>query len=66
MNVNGIESDEEEDDYTDSVNSAALLDDAAMVVTNEKQWREALLYNHGAVTLPEGRTDFDDLNRIFN
>lgn len=32
----------------------ALLQDSALSVTSSVQWREAILYNHGAVTLPEG------------
>lgn len=31
-----------------------LVEDSAMTVTGVSQWREALLYNIGAVTLPEG------------
>ena len=30
------------------------LQDSALSVTSSVQWREAMLYNHGAVTLPEG------------
>jgi len=69
MNVNGIESDEEDEGSdrreggSDDDGGASLLEDAAMVVTNERQWREATLYNHGAVVLPESRTGTEHFNR---
>jgi hypothetical protein len=69
MNVNGIESDEEDEGLdsreggSDDDGGASLLEDAAMVVTNERQWREATLYNHGAVVLPESRTGIEHFNR---
>ena len=31
-----------------------FVEESAMVVTGHSQWREALLYNIGAVALPEG------------
>lgn len=39
-----------------------LVDDSALVITNEVQWREALLHNFGVATLPEG----DDAADIFD
>ena len=35
-------------------NPNMLIEDSTMTVTGVSQWREALLYNIGAVTLPEG------------
>ena len=34
-----------------------------MVVTNERQWREAMLYNYGAMVLPEGRNAMEHFTR---
>lgn len=42
-----------------------LEDSSTFLVTNEVQWREALLYNFGAMTLPEGDNATDDFNRMF-
>jgi len=49
-----IPSNNSHSDAEDDVN-AALLQDSALSVTSSVQWREAMLYNYGAVTLPEGR-----------
>ena len=35
----------------------SLLDDQLLPVTNKCQWREALLYNLGPSSLPEGNSD---------
>ena len=42
-----------------------LADDSKLHVNNEVQWREALLYNLGATTLPEGERDTDEFFRLF-
>jgi F-box domain len=49
----------------DDKNFRLLCDDKTMKVTNEIQWREALLYNFGALTLPEGEHASDDFDRMF-
>lgn len=41
-----------------------LADDSNFHVTNELQWREALLYNFGAVSLPEGEQAGADFDRM--
>lgn len=42
-----------------------LMDDSALEITNEVQWREAFLYNVGARTLPEGEDSTDEFDRFF-
>jgi hypothetical protein len=42
-----------------------LADDSTFIITNEVQWREALLYNFGATVLPEGDTAAEDFDRMF-
>lgn len=44
---------------------AALMDDSALEITNEIQWREAFLYNVGARVLPEGDDATDEFDRAF-
>jgi hypothetical protein len=51
----------EDNEQDDSV----LADDENFIITNEVQWREALLYNFGATILPEGDTATQDFERIF-
>ena len=45
--------------------TAALMDDASLLITNEIQWREAFLYNVGARVLPEGDGAADEFDRAF-
>jgi hypothetical protein len=52
---------EEEQDEKDSL----LKDDTAFIITNEVQWREALLYNFGATELPEGRDASEEFDRTW-
>ena len=40
-------------------------DDSIFTITNEVQWREALLYNFGAGNLPDGESATDDFDRMF-
>ena len=40
-------------------------DDSIFTITNEVQWREALLYNFGAGNLPDGEDANDDFDRMF-
>lgn len=42
-----------------------LTDDSSFIITNEVQWREALLYNFGATVLPEGESAMEDFDRMF-
>lgn len=44
---------------------SALLQDSALSVTSNVQWREAMLYNYGAVTLPEGRVAAAQYRRLW-
>lgn len=44
---------------------SVLCEDANFLITNEVQWREALLYNFGATVLPEGDTATEDFVRMF-
>ena len=46
--------------------SAHKLEDDDLLVTNLRQWREALLYNNGANKLPEGKMELDEFNSIWN
>lgn len=42
-----------------------LADDSKLQVNNQVQWREALLYNLGATSLPEGERASDEFHRLF-
>jgi hypothetical protein len=80
LNANALESDND-DEYlletaiyaddagveedTDTAIDSSLLEDAALPTTNRRQWREALLYNYGATTLPEGEGATAEFDRIF-
>lgn len=74
LNVAGIESDSEDENDTTpkSLPNAphshppSLLDDSVLSVTNRWQWREALLYNYGAITLPEGEGAEAEFDRVWN
>jgi hypothetical protein len=52
---------EDEQDEKDSL----LKDDSAFIITNEVQWREALLYNFGARELPEGDGAAEEFDRTW-
>lgn len=55
--------DEDEENTSEARKRSVLVDDSALVITNEVQWREALLYNFGLTVLPEGQgaaEEFDD------
>jgi hypothetical protein len=69
LNVDGMESDSEEEtmdvDRQMFCYDGQLLEDHALPTTSRRQWREALLYNYGAVALPEGEAARDEFNRIF-
>lgn len=72
FNVDGMESDEsdgndEEDSHRDggTSNLDRLLCDSALPTTNQRQWREALLYNYGTVVLPDGEEVRKEFDRLF-
>lgn len=71
VNVDDSDSDDPDQDDRDHTRNVRrrtdLLEESAMVVTGHSQWREALLYNIGAVVLPEGHnTDSEQEEREFN
>jgi len=70
LNVNGIESDDEEEFDPPTKRGRRtivdLLDDSSLTVTNRWQWREALLYNLGASSLPDGPQAVAEFNRAWN
>jgi len=51
-------------DHEDDV-EGALLQDSTLSITSSVQWREAMLYNYGAVTLPEGRVAAAHYRRLW-
>lgn len=55
--------DEEVGEEDEPINE--LQDDAALLITNEIQWREAFLYNVGARVLPEGDEATDEFDRAW-
>jgi hypothetical protein len=57
---NGFNSRQEPDDT-----SSLLLEDQALPTTSRRQWREALMYNYGAMSLPEGEAARNEFDRIF-
>ena len=46
-------------------NYRLLADDSKFIISNQVQWREALLYNFGATVLPEGDSATEDFDRMF-
>lgn len=42
-----------------------LQDDSLLLITNDRQWREAFLYNVGARVLPEGDEAADEFDRAW-
>mmetsp|Transcript_23322 Transcript_23322/g.33437 ORF Transcript_23322/g.33437 Transcript_23322/m.33437 type:complete len:389 (+) Transcript_23322:3-1169(+) len=53
------------DDVIKQEEEVTLADDSAFIITNDVQWREALLYNFGATLLPEGQNATADFDRMF-
>lgn len=64
MTGNGFADGSDGDDLQSSLEYELLADDSNLQVTNELQWREALLYNFGAVSLPEGEQAGADFDRM--
>jgi len=42
------------------------MDDTDLTITTAWQWREALLYNYGAVSLPEGEGATAEFDRVWS
>jgi len=61
LNVDGIETDSDEEG--DQVTASA---DSTFSMSTRRQWREALLYNYGAVSLPEGEHASAEFDRVWN
>lgn len=72
VNVDDSDSEESDEDGRDNTRNVRRrtdlhVEESAMVVTGHSQWREALLYNIGAVELPEGNNDSSEQEeREFN
>jgi hypothetical protein len=67
FNVADTESeDEEENDIASSPHGLHVLKDSALSVTTLSQWREALLYNAGAIWLPEGEGATAEFDRVWS
>lgn len=56
---------EDDENMMDDENEVTLADDSTFIISNEVQWREALLYNFGATVLPEGASATEDFDRMF-
>ena len=69
FNVEVEASDDETDQQegTDEARSPArmLVDDSTFSVSSGLQWREALMYNYGARSLPDGEEGIEDFERIY-
>ena len=69
MDVADIESDSDDENERPSALASsrpAFFDESHWIVTNRLQWREALLYNYGAVSLPEGEGAEAEFDRFWN
>jgi len=53
-NIEGVGEEETSRNVRRRLNPNLIVEESAMTVTGVSQWREALLYKFGAVTLPEG------------
>lgn len=70
LNVDQIEGERDENermevDTEGTTGYGHLLGDNALLITSRYQWREALLYNYGSVTLPEGEAACAEFDRTF-
>jgi hypothetical protein len=54
LDVSLTESDDEEENYANTIANIRSLDDSVMTIGGNWQWREALLYNLGTSILPDG------------
>lgn len=65
LNVDGIETDsEDEGDVAPRRQSHNA--DSTYHMSTRSQWREALLYNYGAISLPEGEHAAAEFDRVWN
>ena len=61
------DSDTDSDTEDEQAEKDSLLkDDSAFIITNQVQWREALLYNVGARELPEGDGAVEEFDRTWS
>lgn len=65
LSVLGRDSDSVPESEVDGDNFVLLLSDEALPTTTRSLWREAILYNHGATTLPEGERATREFNRLY-
>jgi hypothetical protein len=66
LNVEGIESDSE-DEWESSTRTARTRNaDSSFSMSTRSQWREALLYNYGATSLPEGEHAEAEFDRVWS
>ena len=63
VNVDGIETDSEDDAIDEQVHQSV---DTICTISPRRQWREALLYNFGAKSLPEGEYARAEFDRVWN
>lgn len=63
LNVEGIETDSEDEDETEYAGPNV---DSTFSMSTKSQWREALLYNYGAISLPEGENASEEFDRVWN
>jgi hypothetical protein len=66
LNVEGIESDSEDEGEPNIRAVRTLNADSPFSISPRSQWREALLYNYGAVSLPEGEHAEAEFDRVWN
>lgn len=62
INVDGIESDSDDEEESQLHPNV----DAKFTISTQCQWREALLYNYGAITLPEGEHATAEFDRVWS
>jgi F-box-like len=63
LNVEGIETDSEDEDETVHADPNV---DSTFSMSTRSQWREALLYNYGAISLPEGEHASAEFDRVWS
>ena len=66
LDVADMESEDEEENNAAESASLHDLEDANLSVTTAWEWREALLYNHGMITLPEGDSATAEFDRVWS
>lgn len=66
LNVRGLLSDSNPEEETRDSIVERLLADESLPTSDTRQWREALLYNLGSATLPEGERAVAEFDRMFH